>query len=559
MAMPSVPRPAGPPTPARTAVAAVSGVAPAALAPRGVVNRVYDTDYDPLAIRRANPIVEVASRYGVALQVSGRALVGLCPLPGHNDVRKPNFYLYPDGSPENDSFYCYRCNAGGDVIALVREVERLTYPQACERLGGSRVPVGQHTAAAAGSRVAISPGGAGGLGGARVAGVLPGTSAAAAGPRTAGRAQRRWDCLSLDEQVVMNVAGVIYQRVLWRTPHALAYLRDRGLPDRVIQGCGLGYADGHSLETFLRRRSWLRLGQRLGLLRPAGRAGAQSEDGDEDQDTSGPVREFFAGRIVVPEIRAAQTVWFIGRLLDESPLRPGQMERPKYLALDGERPVLGLERAAGRREAYLCEGVFDYLTAVAWGLPAFSPCGTHLAPERLGFLARATTVYGIFDADAAGREAAERFGEYLGGRWRPVSLPDGCDLNDLGCQNGGRLTFTRLVDEARADQSARVARDSGRITPGPLPTASPGVRQFHRKPFAPARPRGGDTLVPRAATGTHGGPSGAQRLHPQPALAGPNPYPSAAEVPAAAFRVTPAARGAGTGAPIKGVLHASRV
>ena len=87
--------------------------------------------------------------------------------------------------------------------------------------------------------------------------------------------------------------------------------------------------------------------------------------------------------------------------------------------------MLGFERAVGRQEAFLCEGVFDYLTAVSWRLPAFSPCGTHLPAERLGFLARAERVYGVFDGDEAGRAAAARFGEHLGERWRPLRLPDG--------------------------------------------------------------------------------------------------------------------------------------
>ncbi len=108
-----------------------------------------------------------------------------------------------------------------------------------------------------------------------------------------------------------------------------------------------------------------------------------------------------------------------------------------------------MERAAGQREAFLCEGVFDFLTAVSWQLPAFSPCGTHLPAERLGFLAQAEVVYGVLDGDAAGRAAAERFGEQLGRRWRPLLLPEGCDLNDLGRRPGGRAEFFGLLAAAR--------------------------------------------------------------------------------------------------------------
>ncbi len=135
----------------------------------------------------------------------------------------------------------------------------------------------------------------------------------------------------------------------------------------------------------------------------------------------------------------------IGRLIEDSP------HQPKYLALPGERPVLGWERAAGREEVFLCEGVLDYLTAVSWQLPAFSPCGTSLPDARLGFLARARVVWGVLDGDDAGRAAAERFAQQLGRRWKPLQLPEGHDLNDLGRQPDGAKLFAALVKRARRD------------------------------------------------------------------------------------------------------------
>ena len=245
----------------------------------------------------------------------------------------------------------------------------------------------------------------------------------------------------------MNMAAAVYHHTLWREPRALAYLRERGIPDWVIRRCWLGYADGDSLERFLRPRRGLEVAQDLGLLQRPRRRGRTR-----------PLRDVLAGRIVVPELRGGQTIWMIGRSLDESP------SRPKYLALGGERPVLGFERAVGRKEAILCEGVFDYLTAVSWGLPAFSPCGTHIPAERLGFLARAERVFGVFDGDAAGDEAAARFGAQLGERWRPLRLPDGTDLNDLGRRPHGRDWFFRLLSAARIerpDGGASMARVVG--------------------------------------------------------------------------------------------------
>jgi DNA primase len=157
----------------------------------------------------------------------------------------------------------------------------------------------------------------------------------------------------------------------------------------------------------------------------------------------GDSAELLSGRIVVPELRSSQCIWFIGRALQDD------ARCPKYLALPGERPILGLERVVGCKEVFLVEGVVDYLTAVAWHLPAFSPCGTHLPAERLGFLARARVVFGVFDGDDAGREATARFTRLLGSRFRPLELPDGCDLNDLAQHPDGRATFFRLLKTAR--------------------------------------------------------------------------------------------------------------
>jgi len=227
----------------------------------------------------------------------------------------------------------------------------------------------------------------------------------------------------------MNSARLVYQDALWHHPPALAYLRDRGLPDWTIRQCALGYADGHSLELFLRRHGGLRIAEQLGLLRAA-----TSERG---------CRELLGGRITVPELRGGQCIWFIGRSLKE------HGDGPKYVALPGERPVLGLARAAGRREAFVCEGVFDYLTAVAWGLAACSFCGTSLPDDRLGFLAGAQAIYGLFDPDAAGHAAADRAREQLGERFQPIGLPGGCDLSDLGCRPHGRATFFQLLAAAR--------------------------------------------------------------------------------------------------------------
>ena len=95
-----------------------------------------------------------------------------------------------------------------------------------------------------------------------------------------------------------------------------------------------------------------------------------------------------------------------------------------------------------------CRGVFDWLTAVSWRLAAFSTCGTDFPLDRLGWLAGADVVFGVLDADRAGREASGRLGATFGARWRPIALPDGSDLNDLGQRRDGRALFFNLVAAA---------------------------------------------------------------------------------------------------------------
>ncbi|HVF00068.1 MAG TPA: CHC2 zinc finger domain-containing protein [Rubrobacteraceae bacterium] len=56
-------------------------------------------------------LTQLAAEY-TELQCSGRASVGRCPHPDHED-QSPSFYVYPDRR-----FYCYGCRWHGDVVDL---------------------------------------------------------------------------------------------------------------------------------------------------------------------------------------------------------------------------------------------------------------------------------------------------------------------------------------------------------------------------------------------------------------------------------------------------------
>ena len=82
-------------------------------------------------LRNRNDIESVVSSY-VNLKRKGRLLGGLCPF--HNE-NTPSFYVYPD----TQSYYCFGCGNGGDVITFIKNIENLDYYQAvkflCDRSG----------------------------------------------------------------------------------------------------------------------------------------------------------------------------------------------------------------------------------------------------------------------------------------------------------------------------------------------------------------------------------------------------------------------------------------
>ena len=86
-------------------------------------------------LKERSDIADVVSGY-VNLKRRGRNMVGLCPF--HSE-KTPSFNLYP----ENGSFYCFGCGAGGDVITFIMKIENLDYIEAVKFLAqraGIEVP-----------------------------------------------------------------------------------------------------------------------------------------------------------------------------------------------------------------------------------------------------------------------------------------------------------------------------------------------------------------------------------------------------------------------------------
>jgi len=343
------------------------------------------------SLKHDHPVEQVIAQYGIELRRQGRAAAGRCPF--HVDRGRPNLYVWAD----TRSWWCFRCNVGGDVIRFIELAENVTFREALQRLGGSP----RH--------------------------LTPQRLATPAPPPASV------DGHDAEELATLQAATAVYHHRLLTDPPALAYLDQRGIDRAVVQSFRIGYAAGDELVPYLR---WCRL-----PLGPALRIGLLNHTG----------AEFLAGRIVVPEFRDGQAVWLVGRLLDPVASSEGEAGEapPKYLALRGSKPLLGAELAQGSPTVIVVEGVFDLLTLRIWGYPAVALVGTHTRSDIVDQLRSFKRVYLVMDQDDAGLEATLKLIDSLGPSAVPVALPEGIkDVAELAPRADGKALFAGALLEA---------------------------------------------------------------------------------------------------------------
>ena len=291
---------------------------------------------------------------------------------------------------DTERWWCFGCGAGGDVLDFVQRTEGVGLPEAIRRLEE---------------------------GGGRAV-------------RSKATAERRSASVRVErDPAALTVAARYYAGQLRRGPEARGYLAARGIGAGAAARLGLGYAPGSGLRTHLQSAGFgaERL-SRSGLFTAGG--------------------ERFAGMIVVPDAAGGLARWMAGRAID-----PGASHR--FQALPGTKPVLGLGRlGAAPSFVVLTEGLFDWITLAGWGLPACAALGTQRAERIAASLRGCGRVFLAFDADDAGRAAAEQFQGLLGPRAAPVTLPGGIsDAAELAALPRGRTAFMRVLKAA-----ARAAR-----------------------------------------------------------------------------------------------------
>jgi DNA primase len=338
---------------------------------------------------------------------------GLCPF---HDERSPSFGI----DPNQKVYYCFGCQASGDVFTFVQETEGVDFKGALELLA---------------ERYSVE------------------LQREEEDPREAERRKRREHLLEL-----LARTAAYYERCLWESEEAgkaREYLEARGLGEAILREFRVGYAPS----------AWDRV-----LL--ASRRGGFSEQDlyatglAQRSKENGRPYDRFRSRIMFPlaDIR--------GRVLGFGARAMRDDQRPKYLnTSDNDLYHKGqhlygadLARAHATRagQVILCEGYTDVIALHQAGIRnTVAQMGTALTGEQVGELSRmAQTVLLALDSDSAGQEAMLRASSMAAKRkleLRVVALPAGADPAEL-VQRDGAEAMLAAVERSVAFVRFRVER-----------------------------------------------------------------------------------------------------
>ena len=351
------------------------------------------------AIKARINIVDLIGRY-VELRPVGENWVAPCPF--HQET-KPSFSV----SPTRGFYYCFGCQAAGDVIEFYRSINGLSFPEAVEHL-------------------------------AREAGVD-------LRPETPGGHRKREakaECFELHARTQMFFRSALAAQGAQK---ARAYLDARNVAGAIRERFGIGWGPDswNALKDHLRQLGY---GEEAGVM-----AGLLSKN------QSGRVYDRFRGRIMFPiHNLAGQVIAFGGRGIeaDQEPKYLNSSETPIYTKGDHLYGLFQARRAiSSEKSVLLTEGYVDVLTLHQHGFAnACGVLGTALTPRQVHRLAGlAKEVVLLFDGDRAGRKAALRSALMVLGEGvtcRVVMFPEGEDADSL-LRDQGREVFQDLLTNAR--------------------------------------------------------------------------------------------------------------
>jgi DNA primase len=297
-------------------------------------------------------IVDVIERY-VPLKKAGANFVACCPF--HNE-KSPSFTV----SQSKQFYHCFGCGAHGTAIGFVMEHGGLGFVDAVEELAhGAGITVPREEAAPGQVQHKVAP----------------------------------------DLYELMQAATRYYRDQLKQSPHAIDYLKRRGLSGEIAARFGIGYAP----------EGW----QNLASIVADYQDGSLLETGLVIENDEGKRYDRFRDRIMFPIVNTrGQVIGFGGRILDKG--EPKYLNSPETVLFEKGHELYGLYQAQKAIRAshtvLVVEGYMDVVALAQHGIEyAVATLGTATTPYHVQKLLRLTDqVVFCFDGDAAGQKAAWR-------------------------------------------------------------------------------------------------------------------------------------------------------
>lgn len=297
-------------------------------------------------------IEDVISSY-VVLKREGRNKKCLCPF--HSE-KTPSMVVYPD----TQSFYCFGCGTGGDVISFIMKIENLDYVESIKFLSqryGLEVPSNSNI-------------------------------------ENAGMIRSRI--------LEMNREAARFFHKCLKSPigvQGLQYFKKRQLPAKVITKYGLGYAPN----------SWDSL---IKHLKSKGFTINEMEQAKlVSKGKNNSYYDFFRNRVMFPVIDLrGNVIAFGGRVLDDS--KPKYLNSPETVVFKKSKNLFSLNFAKKVKldNLILAEGYMDVIAINSAGFEnVVATLGTALTPEQARLISKYTEeVIIAYDSDQAGQNATHR-------------------------------------------------------------------------------------------------------------------------------------------------------
>lgn len=374
------------------------------------------TDYAGIVeeIKNRNPIEDVISGY-VTLKRSGNTLQGSCPF--HSD-RTPSFTVYP----QTRSYYCFGCQASGDVITFVMKTENLDYIDAVRALAsrsGISMPEDFNV------------------------GTKKGTS--------------RQRILEINLEAAKFFRGALFDKNVGL--RGRDYIAKRKLQSAVVKHFGLGYApDSYSmLRDHLKSKGFTEKEMQDAFLCKKSEKTSQYYD-------------VFRDRLIIPIIdTSGNIVAFGGRRIEDDKSPQKYINSSDTAAFKKSKTLFAMNFARHHCEEklILCEGYLDVISMHAAGVEnAVATLGTSVTSEHARMLKRYTKkVVLAYDSDPPGQAATERALRIMAevDLDASVLMISGAKDPDEFISRYGADEFRKLVDSSESEFDFRVKKATANL------------------------------------------------------------------------------------------------